>query len=97
LKAETVQDANRWKLILEIRELCVYTDMLYSYVHPQLIEFHIEQRIGPMSYRYFGDAFNIDRPAVSTPFQPFLQNKRISIEIDVPLNDRIVKIFSRGF
>lgn len=71
LKAETVQDANRWKLILEIRELCVYTDMLYSYVHPQLIEFHIKQRIGPMSYRYFGDAFNIDGPAVSTPFQPF--------------------------
>lgn len=70
--------------------------MLYSYVHPQLIEFHIKQRIGPMSYRYFGDAFNIDRPAVSTPFQPFLQNKRISIEIDVPLNDRKVKIFSRG-
>jgi hypothetical protein len=45
--------------------------MLYSYVHPQLIEFHIKQRIGPMSYRYFGDAFNIDGPAVSTPFQPF--------------------------
>ncbi len=57
------------------RVVCMHRYGIYSYMHPQLIEFHVEQRISPISYRYFCDAFKIYRPAVS-------------IEIDVPLNDR---------